>query len=105
MKLGIQIRNSHMRVRPSMSRAATVARLINCTIYFRSGEQQLQVIDGAFTRTVGAWATIPAASSLNLLTEASSISQESVSTMDAELTAMEQGTSTYTKLPIHITIH
>jgi hypothetical protein len=92
-------------VRLSRVSSSNIARLLNCTIYFRSGEQQIQVIDGTFTQTVGTWATIPAASSLDLLIEASSISQESVSVIDAELTAMEQGTSTYTKLPVQITIH
>jgi hypothetical protein len=92
-------------VRLSRVSSSNVARLINCTIYFRSGEQQIQVIDGAFTQSVGTWATIPAASSLDLLIEASSIGQESVSVIDTELTAMEQGTSTYTKLPVQITIH
>jgi hypothetical protein len=92
-------------VRLSRVSSSNIARLLNCTIYFRSGEQQIQVIDGAFTQTVGTWATIPAASSLDLIIEASSISQESVSVIDAELMAMEQGTSTYTKLPVQITIH
>ncbi|HEX9913742.1 MAG TPA: hypothetical protein VGB32_02395, partial [Candidatus Bathyarchaeia archaeon] len=96
---------SAYQVRLSMVSSSNVARLINCTIYFRSGEHQLQVIDGAFTQTEGTWATIPAASSLDMLIEASSVSQESVSVIDAELTAMEQGTSTYTKLPVQITIH
>ena len=96
---------SAYQVRLSMVSSSNVARLINCTIYFRPGEQQLQVIDGAFTQTEGTWATIPAASSLDLLIEASSVSQESASVIDAELTAMEQGTSTYTKLPVRITVH
>jgi hypothetical protein len=96
---------SAYQVRLSRVSSSNVARLINCTIYFRSGEHQIQVIDGAFTQFVGTWATIPAASSLDLLIEASSIGQESVSVIDAELTAMEQGTSTYTKLPVQITIH
>jgi hypothetical protein len=96
---------SAYEVRLSRVSSSNVARLTNCTIYFRTGEQQIQVIDGAFTQTVGTWATIPAANSLDLLIEASSISQESVSVIEAELTAMEQGTSTYTILPVHITVH
>jgi hypothetical protein len=96
---------SAYEVRLSRVSSSNVARLTNCTIYFRTGEQQIQVIDGAFTQTTGTWATIPATSSLDLLIEASSISQESVSVIEAELTAMEQGTSTYTILPVHITVH
>jgi hypothetical protein len=95
---------SAYEVRLSRVSSSNLANLLNCTIYFRTGQQQIQVIDGAFTQTEGIWATIPAAGSLDLLIEASSIGQESVSIIGAELTAREQGTSTYTILPIHITV-
>jgi len=79
-------------------------RLINCTIYIRSGETQLQVIDGVFTLITGTWVNLPATSSLDILIEASTVHLQYASVIDAELEVLRGGTSTYTRFPIQFTI-
>jgi hypothetical protein len=81
-----------------------IDRLTNCTVYFSSGETQLQVIDGVFTLTTGTLANLPAASSLDILIDASTIHLQYASVIDAELEVLRSGTSTYTKFPIHFTV-
>jgi hypothetical protein len=83
---------------------SNIDRIINCTIYLSSGETQLQVIDGAFTQTTGTWANLPAASSLDMVIEVSTVHLQYASVIDAELEVLRDGTSTYTKLPIQFTI-
>jgi hypothetical protein len=83
---------------------SNIDRIINCTIYFRSGETQLQVIDGAFTLTTGTWANLPATSSLDILIDASTIHLQYSSVIETELEVLRSGTSTYTKYPIQFTI-
>jgi hypothetical protein len=83
---------------------SNIDRIINCTIYFRSGETQLQVIDGAFTLTTGTWANLPAASSLDIIIDASTIHIQYSSVIETELEVLRSGTSTYTKYPIQFTI-
>ena len=83
---------------------SNIDRIINCTIYFRSGETQLQVIDGAFTLTTGTWANLPAASSLDILIDASTIHLQYASVIETELEVLRSGTSIYTKFPIQFTI-
>ena len=81
-----------------------IDRLINCTIYLSSGETQLQVIDGAFTLTTGTWANLPAASSLDILIETSTVHLQYASVIDAELEVLRASTSIYAKFPIQFTI-
>ncbi len=83
---------------------SNIDRIINCTIYFRSGETQLQVIDGIFTLTTGTSANLPAASSLDILIDASTIHLQYASVIEAELEVLRSGTSMYTKFPIQFTI-
>ncbi|MBN2334257.1 hypothetical protein JXL21_01775, partial [Candidatus Bathyarchaeota archaeon] len=83
---------------------SNIDRLVNCTIYLSSGETQLQVIDGGFTMTTGTWANLPAASSLDILIEASTVHLQYASVIDAELEVLRDSTSTYTRLPIQFTI-
>ena len=83
---------------------SNIDRIINCTIYFRSGETQLQVIDGTFTLTTGTWANLPATSSLDILIDASTIHLQYASVIETELEVLRNGTSTYTKYPIQFTI-
>jgi len=81
-----------------------IDRITNCTIYFRSGETQLQVIDGVFTLIMGTWVNLPATSSLDILIDASTIHLQYSSVIEAELEVLRSGTSTYTKFPIQFTI-
>ena len=83
---------------------SNIDRIINCTIYFRSGETQLQVIDSVFTLTTGTWANLPASSSLDILIETSTVHLQYASVIDAELEVLRASTSTYTKFPIQFTI-
>jgi hypothetical protein len=83
---------------------SNIDRIINCTIYFRTGETQLQVIDGAFTLTTGTWANLPAASNLDILIDTSTVHLQYASVIETELEVLKSGTSTYTKYPIQFTI-
>ncbi|MCW4048684.1 MAG: hypothetical protein NWE89_03000 [Candidatus Bathyarchaeota archaeon] len=83
---------------------SNIGRLLNCTVYYETGEIQLQVINGVVTVSTGPWVDIPGSTTLDILVMASSTITTETSSFDTEVEVLKSGTSTYTKLPLQMTI-